>query len=136
MFFAAVLVFVLVWGMTGGVLAFVSLGTAPLWLLLGGPTLLATVLAVATLLPARPLRPLSVRAEKLRRVSSIVEMALVSVFLPLATTCLLVIEALPLHGTAEGVTAIVVLLAALVSSFLIARAFFSDIDTPRCTTSM
>ncbi len=114
--------------MFGGVLAFVSLGAAPLWLLLGGPTLLATVLATATLLPGGPPRPQSERARRLQRTADFFEMSLFGVFLPLACACLLAVAALPLHGTAESATVVVVMLAALVGSFVLTRAVFFDRD--------
>jgi hypothetical protein len=120
--------FVLAWGWVGGFVAFISMGSAPLPLMLGLPTILATLLSVSMLASSRVSHSFSPRRVRLARTVETVEFALFGLFLPLVSVALLVVAALPLSGVAEVVSMVVGLSASL---FAAAAVAYSDLKADR-----
>lgn len=112
MIIPALLVFCLAWGMSGAVISLASLGHAPAWLMLCGPTLVAAIPACG-LLYAGSARPIRKQSQRAARRAEIAEGAVV---LGISFSCagLLLVAALPLHDTTENVAA----LAAMAAGFL------------------
>lgn len=112
------LVFSLAWGMSVAVMSIASLGHAPVWLMLCGPTIVAAIPACG-LLYTGSARPIRKRSQRAARFAEFVE-GTVALGISFACACLLVVVALPLHKTLENVAGLVAvtvgfLLAARVS---------------------
>ena len=101
----ALLVFSLAWGMLSAAMTIASLGHAPVWLMLCGPTIVAAIPACGLLYTgsARPIRNQSQRAA---RFAEFVE-GTVALGISFACAGLIVIVALPLHETIENVAGLV-----------------------------
>ncbi len=131
MFAVVVLVFMLIWAVATALVGLVSFGAAPLWLLLGGPLVVATWLASTFARLAKPARELSQRGGRIlastRRVGASA-MDVLALFPSFAAGSLLFVYALPFGNDAETVGVLVALLASLLAAARIAKA----IRLPAC----
>jgi len=119
----AALLFVLTWGVATALVGLVSMGTAPLWFLVGAPLLLALFAAGAAVWTGRAETVKDGPCSRIgRRLGRVTRWALDSTAftLPLAVTGLLFVLALPLPGTAENIAGWSVLVCAVVSGCTLA----------------
>lgn len=105
MLIPALLVFSLAWGMLAGAMTIASLGHAPVWLMLCGPTVVAAIPACG-LLYAGSARPIRKQSQRAARFAEFVE-GTVALGISFACSGLLVVVALPLHKTIENVAGLV-----------------------------
>ena len=120
----ALLVFFVTFGVMGSLIALVSTGTAPLWLLAGGPLLMSSWLSIAMLRSGRPEPARSPRRERLVRQAEAVSERLLLVlgmFLPFSMIGLLVVVALPLHGRTESFVGIIATAVSIICAVLVTR---------------
>ena len=125
MFVVAAMVFVLTWAVATALVGLASFGTAPLWLLLGGPLMVA---AWATVTMTRFTRPERLRLSRSARILAHVQrigssaVDALTFFVPFATLALLVVYALPVRNGAEAAGVAAALLVALLTSVKAGRA--------------
>jgi len=114
MLIPTLLVFSLAWGMSAAAMTIASLGHAPVWLMLCGPTIVAAIPACG-LLYAGSARPIRKQSQRAARFAEFVE-GTVALGISFACAGLLVVVALPLHRTIENVAGLVAVTVGFLSA--------------------
>lgn len=129
-----VLLFVLTWGVATSLVGLISVGTAPLWFLVGAPLLLASFVARSAVRAGRAETAKEGPCSRIgRQIGIVTRWALDSTAftLPLAITGLLLVLASPLTGTTENIAGWSVLVCAAVGGYALARWTRLPGDTAR-----